>query len=483
MGGLNEGTPPSPAPEYPPENTFDPAVFANVIGTELKKIGTPAFNDESLSTAIAEGLMKVLAFTWKWSPMGISTGAPLMDDPQAFYVKILKVIGEVVVRMVVEGGKPLMDILGGLTSFYTGEIVSELAPVTRSDAAGAPTGLSGGAQALFDGVMSPLMGLTAARNPAESGAGMANAQYTLGGIIGIHLHTWMVNILSNITGIGVLKFINSFDECITGSLNARALGRGAMKPYLEKFIATPLTNDLNVAMPLAIGSASQLIKRYLRGNITAEDLKAALRKQGYDDEVVADQLLDAAKLLSVSQVVYLVKTGQWTVENAYTALQQAGYPLALAVAAYEIESNSRVDSQHDALADDLLTLYKDHRLDREAFVSALQSAGFTDAEIQAYSLRGAYAQEIPKRLTYTQVKSLYAESLVDLNYVTDFLTAEGYSNTDADLLVLHEFTKKEERDRAIKLLASIRRAQLEAGLKDQAAADAARKAALALLSP
>jgi hypothetical protein len=81
------------------------------------------------------------------------------------------------------------------------------------------------------------------------------------------------------------------------------------------------------------------------------------------------------------------------------------------------------------------------------------------------------------------VKSLYAESLVDLNYVTDFLTAEGYSNTDADLLVLHEFTKKEERDQAVKLLASIRRAQLEAGLKDQVAADAARKAALALLTP
>jgi hypothetical protein len=481
MGGFTDGSTPLPAPEYPPENSFDAAAFANQIGTELKKIGTPAFNSESLSTAIAEGLMKVMAFLWKWSPMGISMGAPLMDDPQSFYTKVAKVLAEVILEMVLKGGKPALDILSGLTSFYTGEIVSELAPMSRSAGAGAPSGMSSGAQSLFDGVMSPLMGLTAARNPGETGAGMANAQYTLGGIVGIHLHTWMINILSNITGIGVLKFVNSFDECITGSLNARSLGRGAMKPYLDKFIATPLTNDLNVAMPLAIGSSAMLIKRYLRGSMTAEDVKRELRKLGYDDSVAADLLLDSAKLLSVSAVVYLVKMGTWTEQQAITHLQQSGYPETLARGVYEIEYNSFVDSQMNSLAEDLLTLYKDHRMDRLAFTNALAKAGFPDEEIQALSLRGAYAQEIYKRLSYTQVKALYSESLVDMDYVLEYLTAEGYKDTDANMLVLLEFTKKEDRDNAKLLLANIRRAQLEQGLKNQAAANAARKAALAML--
>ena len=116
-----------------------------------------------------------------------------------------------------------MEILKDLTMFFTSQIVSELTPMRRGTKDGAPIGMSGGAQALFDGVMSPLMGLTSAANPATAGAGQVNAQYTLGGIMGIHLHTWMINILSNLTGVGVLKFINSFDECITGALTPARL--------------------------------------------------------------------------------------------------------------------------------------------------------------------------------------------------------------------------------------------------------------------
>ena len=192
-------------------------------------------------------------------------------------------------------------------------------------------------------------------------------------------------------------------------------------------------------------------------------------------------LLDSAKLLSVSAVVYLVKMGTWTEQQAITHLQQSGYPETLARGVYEIEYNSFVDSQMNSLAEDLLTLYKDHRMDRLAFTNALAKAGFPDEEIQALSLRGAYAQEIYKRLSYTQVKALYSESLVDMDYVLEYLTAEGYKDTDANMLVLLEFTKKEDRDNAKLLLANIRRAQLEQGLKNQAAANAARKAALAML--
>lgn len=481
MGGFTEAPPPPAAPEYPPENDFDTQAFANTFAAELKKVGSPAFDDKALSDAIAEGLMKVLAFAFKWSPVGVSMGAPLMDDPQAFYTKVCKVVAEVLVRIVTEGGKPALEILTGLTTFYTGEIVAQIAPVSRSAGSGAPSGLPAGAQALFDGVLAPLAGLTAARNPGETGAGMANSQYALGGIIGIHLHTWLINILSNLTGLGALKWINSFDEVITGSLNARALGRLALRPYLDKFIATPLTNDLNVNLPLDIGSTSQIVKRYIRGNMSADELKTALRKRGYDDSVAEDMLLDAAKLLTVSAVVYLVKIGQWSMDEAVHHLEQNGYPGELATAVFEIEWNSDAEAQYHALATDLLDLYKDHRLEHDDLVTALQGMHFTDEEVAAYVSRGAYSRETPQRLSYSQVKALYQESLVNLDYVLAWLTDERYSVEDANLLVLLEFTKKEERDQQVKLLASIRRAQLEQGLKNQAAADAARRKALSLL--
>ncbi len=474
MGGFTEGPTPTPAPEYPPENAID---ITSAIGNAwdgMKKAGAVSATGAHTVTYEPGWLVKELI-----SFLGMSgeVSADFLEKVRIGWEPILQALLKTILAIL----RPGVELGQDLSATFVSVLVDGLKEVRSSDVQGNITGLKTGAQAMFDGVMAPLAGLTNAASPATPGAGQTNAQYTLGGIIAVHLQTWLINVIANITNSSVLKFINSFDEAVTGCLNARSLGRGALKPYMDKMIATPLTRDLNVAMPLAIGSASQLIKRYLRGNITAPDLKTALRGLGYDDEVVGDQLLDAAKLLTVSQVVYLVKMGQWDGNQAMAALVQTGYPATLAAAAYQIEMNSVVDSQKNALADDLLTLLKDHRMAREDFVIALQSAKFTPDEVQAYSLRGAYAQEIPKRLTYTQVKSLYAENLVDLNYVADFLAAEGYSNGDADLLVLNEFTKKEARDQAIKLLASIRRAQLEQGLKDQAAADAARKAALALL--
>ena len=206
-----------------------------------------------------------------------------------------------------------------------------------------------------------------------------------------------------------------------------------------------------------------------------------LRGLGYDDTVAVDMLLDAAKLLSVSACVYMTKFGPWTDDQAIQHLQLAGYPADLAKVEYEMEYDAKALEQVYTLADELVTYAKDYRMEITDLETALSKAGLTDAEIKAYVLRAAYAQEINKRLSYTQVKSLYAESLVDLNYVQSFLSAEGYTADDADLLILLEFSLKQDRDHNRMLLANMRRAQLEEGLKQQALAMPARKAALALL--
>jgi hypothetical protein len=474
MGNFTDGTPPPPAPDYPPENAIDIGAAIGTAWTAMQKAGAVS----------ATGAHKI-AYEPGWLIKELISGAGMVGDVLSTFLTEVGIgyepILAAMLKLVLAILGPAVSLGGDLAHSYVGILVDNLTGRTNVTSANMGPGAAGAAKGMFDGIMSPLMGLTAAQNPATAGAGQANAQYTLGALVSIQLNTWIVNIISNLTGVGVLKFINSFDECITGSLNTRALGRGAMKPYLDKFMATPLTRDLNVALPLAVGSSAMLIKRYLRGDIDGDGVKRELRKLGYDDSVAADILLDSAKLLDVSATYFLVKNGQWTSDQAIHHLQQSGYPLSMAIAVYEIEQNQKVEAQTNALAEDLLTLLKDHRIDRPAFVTALQSAGFTAAEVQAYSLRGAYAQEIPKRLTYAQVKALYLESLVNMDYVLSFLTAEGYSNDDADLLVLHEFTAKEYRDNTRLLLANIRRGTLEKQLGDVAAANLARQKALSML--
>jgi hypothetical protein len=474
MGGFNEPNAPDPAPDYPPDNDIDMGALFYKVQSTLKDLGMVSPDGRMNLTHEPGWLEKELISIVK--DMGQDLGMIFGAWTEALEPTLKAALGAVM-----QGIEPITGLGGDLAYSFVSILVDGLSGMTPTAESGNLTGLAPAAQAMFDRILAPLAGLTAAANPSTSGAGIENAQRALGGIVAVHLHTWIVNILANLTGLGVLKYINSFDECVTGSLNARALGRGAMRPYLDTFIAKPLQADLYTALPLEVGSTAQLVKRYIRGNMSGDDLKRELRKRGYDDSVVEDMMLDAAKLLDTAAIVYLAKHGTWTDDQCIQALQQAGYPETFAKAVFYYQYDALVRDQTEVLADELVTLTKDRRMDTAGLGDALQKMGFTDEEVSIYKQRAAYAQEIPRRISYTQVKNLYQESLVDLDYVLAFLRDEGYSTDDANLLALLDFTKKQDRDKTKAYLLAKDRATLEAALKQQAAADEDRNKALAAL--
>jgi hypothetical protein len=278
-----------------------------------------------------------------------------------------------------------------------------------------------------------------------------------------------------------LKFINSFDDAIMSGINARGFSRMACKPYLEKYVVTPLTKDLNRQWPIEIGSTSQLVKRYILGHMSAEELKRALRERGFDDAVVADMLLDVLKFPSLEAIAYLVKWGFWTNDEGITALQQQGYSYGAATTMLHLEVQSVYFSQMKSLANSLVDAFIDHRIDVYQLSKLLDQAGFTKDEVDPMIARGEVLQQLPQRLSLSQVKALFAEGLVDLDYVLNFLRKERYSDEDADLLALLEFTKKEDREQRKKDLLERRRVALEAQLGYEKEADAARAAELEAL--
>lgn len=462
MGGLT-GNPPTPpeAPEYPPENAFDILSMTQQVLKAAHEVGIVKLG-AGVKTSLEPGwLLKELM-------AGLETGAGGFASFEKFLRENVTPILKVLLKVVLIILQPGMELGATMTNEYVKAFVGSLGIVARGARGELSTEPPASAQGLYDRILAPLAGISGAANPQNSGAGEINAQYALGSIVAIHLNSWIINIISNVTGIGVLKFINSFDNVITGGLNARGLGRVAMKPYLTKFMADPLTRDLNVRLPLDKLSAATLMKSYIRGSLTREGLVNGMRGLGYDEGVTEQILMDTVKHLGLDEIVYLVKTGAWTKEMAWDDLKQQGYPEPYCPVILEYAMSAIQRSTWRGIASDLVTAMGNHQIDNTLARQILSKSELTDDEVQAYMTRGALQAEMPKRISYSQLRQLYAESLVDLDYVLQWLHDEQYSDSDADLLALLEFTKKQDRNDMKAILADRRRVAAEAKKKADA---------------
>jgi hypothetical protein len=451
MGGLVTNPPPPEAPEYPPENNFDPQAFTNQIAQTLQDKGVLPTDWKDALAKAANPMMTLL--TWiadrGGAAMLLMVFKQLLEQGEPLIKQLVTLVGAFMT--------PAMKVLGDLTGMYTGQLVAGQATVQRGDVNNPHPKMETVAAGMFDSILAPLAGLVGARNPQDAGAGQANAQFAMGSIVNIHLATWMINIISNVTGMGALKWINSFDDVITTAINSRSMGRIAMKPYLTKFMADPLTRDLNVALPLDKLSSASLMKSYIRGAITREALVNGMRGLGFDEGVTEQVLVDTVKHLGLDELVWLVNRGAWTKEQAWDDLKQQGYPDPYAPVIFEYAQSALQRSIWRGIASDLVTAIGNHQIDQLNARHILENSELSPDEVNAYMTRGALQAETPKRISYSQLKQLYAESLIDLDRVLVWLEEENYSAQDADLLVLLEFTKHEDRVQRAADLAERRR--------------------------
>ena len=481
MGGFTNGTYP-PAEEPPPENAFDVQSFTTQILDTLREQGfAPKVDAEGHVTEPSAGsseqaslFFRILGHLVKDSPDILQK---MLEGVGGMATPFLKSLVTIVTGLLAPG----MNVLGELTHEYVTQVAGrglEKSPGGLPVPGGPAKDATG---FVFDQIMAPLLNVLTPSSPGRVGAGEENAQHILGTIISLHLSTWMVNILSNMTGLGFLKWINSFDDAITSGISARGFSRMATRPYLDKFVVTPAARDLNMRYPLEFGSVAALLKRYLRGKESPEAVKAMLRGKGYDDSTVEDLLLEAAKLFSVDDLAYLMDAGNYTLDDSVQALVQQGYPESVARGKLGKHYWDLVDSQLRLLAGELVTACVDRRLDTDTLRYLLGKMGFSQEEVNAWVVHAATLQEINIRLTLAQVKDLYNEGIEDLNFVQGWLDSEGYSMEDRDRLVLLYFTKKEERDAVKARQADARRNAAAAQAKKDQATIAAQQTQMLLL--
>lgn len=372
----------------------------------------------------------------------------ISDEAGALEKKSLNAV-QPVLQALVEGATtillPAAGLAGRLSSVFVGMLAGAIGKGTGQpgEDAGPPAGVAG--QYAYDNIVAPMAGITGATDPTTAGAGEANIQRTLGGIVELHLVTWVINLLSNLTGVGALKFMNSFSEVMTSALNVRGMSRVAMRPYMDAMITKPATHELNSKWPLNFTSEASIVKAYLRGAYTAEEFRAKMRAEGYDDTWATQAVLDSSKELSLSNVVYLVRSGGWTQDYALQYLTNTGWDPRAGAIAFAQEMFSLVFELNKRQADALGNHFANGDLDEQDYLNVLAKLGFTELEQSAYRNLYALETEFTKPLTYTQVTNLYNQSLVDLDFVRNWMLKNGNSPDDADLLILLDFTAADQK--------------------------------------
>ena len=493
MGGVitnppppDEGTQLTPAADVPPESYLPQGTITDATVA----IGEAVYNHPLVQAGIAvakgEGMQAFIAWVLK-----------NIADLLQLFIKYLSPelvgIGNILVKAITPLIADVSDIFGELSKAYVQEVTRHysLSQDGGIDHKGTPTGNA--AKYAFDSIVAPIAMFTSGADPSKLGSGQKNIQQTLGIIVQLHLITWVLNVMSNITGIGQLKFFNSFTEVLLTAISARRLSSFAMRPYINTMITEPATAELNTQWPIKIPSASSAVKDYIRGAITSDKLIAQMKRLGYSPEVTAALLLDTAHLMSVNDVAYLVRVQTWTTDDAVKYLQQLGYDQSAARVVLHRQVNQLVFSLNTRAADAMGSHFASGEIDEGIYRDFLKALGFTDLEVQGYITVYGIDFEFPTKLTYAQVKDLFLEGLVDLDFVRQYLTDKHNKPSDIDLLILLDFTAKDQRDARKAVLGATARVQAvkekaqaetaaykgEQLLADALAAQSAAKAALA----
>ena len=128
-----------------------------------------------------------------------------------------------------------------------------------------------------------------------------------------------------------------------------------------------------------------------------------------------------------------------------------------------------------SIATQAINAWKAGRITQAEMETILPQLGYNSDEIQLVEIEQQFLATAPgtQTLSYSKVSQLFEANLVDVDYVINYLTQQGYSTDDTRLLVLLDFTKATERAaRNALLIAKIR--VLEEDQKVLAAADAAK---------
>lgn len=430
----------TPAPDLPAVNAYSPeTVYKDTVNAakagidDLKGIADDVVHPLDTAGKLLAWLVKVLL---PWFLAFIEATLPLEED----WIKAIAELYQKGIPIIMPYQEQITQTLMNVL----------LAGLGESSPGNLNFG-SGGNADLAQRVYTDLIGkFTLFNNTADltkPGSGMQNVQFLLQQSLMLALMQYDLDRASEHVGMGWLKNLQPLMWLIDKSLNPSNVVRMSMEQGYSYLMKAPLQRDLNRKWPIKNLGVSALAKLYVRGAIDQNTYLDRCLDAGLSNEQAQQNILESANLLSTSDIAKLLNKGYITSDDAKAQYKELGYPEWQADALLYLESNSRYFSYQESVGKEAVTAWKHGYIDQTQLESLLQTLHFTDKEIQLLEIEGTFTKNTTdqKTLSYSQVHSMFESNIVDLDYVINYLTTEGYAPDDVTKLVLLDFVKAEER--------------------------------------
>lgn len=268
-------------------------------------------------------------------------------------------------------------------------------------------------------------------------SGLAAAEGFLGYLLGFSIREGNIAMLASVIPEEwrIMDGIDEYAQAMRASLGLGRMARQALHPLIQTLITDPLQWYVNRQYTPKLLGEGLAVRAFIRGWVPREVLDTELAYAGYSPARIETLIKDALTELSPADAYTLYKAGAYTEQQVAAAARTSGQDPAVfgdwitAKIAAEVEpyTSALIADWKGQLLGGFITLAK-----FEGYVNSLK----LPQEVKD-AVNNAVGQlvELPRRkLTLAEVQSAFVEGLIDSTEVADWLTKEGYSDDDAQIL-------------------------------------------------
>ena len=288
--------------------------------------------------------------------------------------------------------------------------------------------------------------------PITPEEGAANAATFSGYNMNFSTSSALISILGEMVSLGQLKQIRELGVELAENLGLGRLHRQAMQPLIRNIIALPYDRYLRKQYRPDKLTAPQYLTAFRAGRMDEQTMRDNMAELGYASDLIDGLMKQYEPDLYQTDLVRLVRYGEMTQEAATQTLMDRGWSKEYAEQRLRSALLNRVDATVDTIVSEQRAKVLDGFLSLDDFRAQLQSLPLLDAEITFIMRDIGLRLETPRStLTWAQVKTGFKNGILDFDYVDQFLSNQGYSDTDTlalEMELLKEYDDKTTADQA-----------------------------------
>jgi hypothetical protein len=322
-------------------------------------------------------------------------------------------------------------------------------------------------------VLGSLFGDYTGATARELQPGSEGASRFLTTVTRLSFEGWLKGWVAELFSAGQLETFGDLDDILVQSLGLGRLSRRVMAPPLSILVEQPFTWLLNQTFrPTRLGSG-ELIRQYLRGRTTREELFAEHALMGYRDPDTEALLATHQRFLSDTDVRFLIDRGVWTEAIGLQHLQDAGYSPELAKTTIALEQERVSETYRRQAAGIVTDAYAARDIEVDSVRRQLSLLGFPQWEQDWMRMIAEYRREFSFRnLSLGDTEQAVKRGIVGIGDFRSACYKLGYSPDDArtlELLLMTDISDKAAADKVKAEIAAAKALEQKAKAEEQAA--------------